>query len=72
MDPRRPIPLYPNPPYTHDEVLLDASSDPIRVRESSPDPVVRSLSQSCRRFFDSPVRTVLSASRHSRHAILDR
>ena len=38
MHPRHPIPLYPNLPYTEDELLSDASSEfgPIRVRESSP------------------------------------
>jgi hypothetical protein len=38
MIPNSPITLYPNPPYTQDELLSDVSSDfpLIRVRESSP------------------------------------
>ena len=52
MHPHHPVPLYPNPPYTRDELLSDASSDfpPIRVRESSsgsPGPPVRTINQSC-------------------------
>jgi hypothetical protein len=50
MHPHRPVPLYPNPSHTRDELLSDASSDfpPIRVRESSSGPPVRSINQSCR------------------------
>lgn len=48
MYPHHPIPLYPNPPYTQDEFLSDASSDfpPIRVCESSPAPPVCSINPS--------------------------
>jgi len=44
MNSDSPTVLYPNPPYTQDELLSDASSDfpPIRVRESSP-PQVRCI-----------------------------
>lgn len=43
---------YADPPYTQDESISDVSSDfpPIKVRESSPSPPVRSVSQSCQYF----------------------
>ena len=47
MHPHHPqaIPLYPNLPYTRDELLSDVSSDfpPIKIHKSFPSPPVRSI-----------------------------
>ena len=67
MLPHSPITLYPNLPCTQDELLSDVSSDfpPIKVRESSPGPPVRFISQSCRHFLTMQEQLQQSSSRRS-------